>query len=179
MIKFLIGLVVGVIVGAAALFVFSTLGSTAVPLSSTSGASGKGVVHVTVDQAYINKKLAEVLADQPQFNDAKAQVKFQAPSTAQVAADVQIDVAGSTIKARPTVTLQFSVAGGRIRTKLTGADLGILKLPIALFQGPIDQLNQMMEDQVNAAVTDGLAGTGLKVVNVSATNSGLVVDLGE
>src|SRR5512141_2857634 len=171
MIKFLFGLIVGIIVGAAALFIFSTLGSTAAPLSSTTVGTGKGVVHVTVDQAYINKKLAEVLANQPQFNDAKAQVKFQAPNSAQVTADVQIDVAGNTVMARPTVTLQFSAAGGRIRTKLTGADLGILKLPIALFQGPIDKLNQLMEDQVNTAVTDGLSGTGLKVVNVSATNS--------
>jgi hypothetical protein len=179
MLKFLVGLIFGLIIGAVAVFVFSTLGSAATPLGSTSAVPGKGVLHVTVDQSYINEKLAAVLASQPQFNDAKAQVKFQAPNSAQVAADVQIDVAGNTIKARPTVTLQFSVAGGRIRTKVTGANLGVLNLPVALFQGPIDQLNQVMEDQVNTAVTDALSGTGLKVINVGSTNTGLVVDLGE
>jgi uncharacterized protein YpmS len=177
--KFIAGLFFGVIIGAVAVFVFSTLGSAANPLANTSGAGGGGVVHVTVDQSYINEKLAAVLADQPQFNDAKAQVKFQAPNSVQVTADVQVTALGNTIKARPTATLQFSVVGGRIHTQLTSVNLGVLNLPVALFQGPVDQLNTIMEDQVNTAVTDALAGTGLKVVNVGSTSTSLVVDLGE
>lgn len=179
MFKFLIGLILGVIAGAVAVILFSTMGSVANPFPTSVLAPGQAVVHISIDEAYLNQQLAAVLASQPDFRDASPQLDMQEPNVAALTADIQMGVGDNQIKARPTVTLQFRVEGNRIRTRVTNVNVGTMNVPRSLIQTQIDQLERTIEEQVNRAVTDALARTGLKVVNVAANANSLLVELGQ
>jgi hypothetical protein len=115
----------------------------------------------------------------PQFKGVQPTLAMQAPNSVIVNIDMQATVSGVTLKARPAVMMQLTVEAGRIRTRVTNVNVGILNVPLAPFQAQIDQIERVMEDQANRAVANGLAGTGLKIVSVSTTNNSLNVDLGE
>ena len=77
------------------------------------------------------------------------------------------------------MTMQLTIGAGRIRTRISNVNVGVVTVPLDPFQAQINQIDRMMEDQANRAVANGLAGTGLKIVNVSTTSGSLNVDLGE
>ena len=180
MIRFLIGLVLGVIVGALAVLVFSALATFGNPfIYNPSITPGQAVVHVTVDEPYLNQQLAAVLATQPEFAGASPQLNLESPNVAILTVSIDADVGGNTMKLRPTLTMQLRVEGGQIKTHVVGINLGQLNVPTVLIRSQINQLESALEEQVNRAVTNGLTGTGLRVVNVSASDDSLVVDLGQ
>ena len=180
MFKFIIGFVIGAVLGAVAVLFFGALGGGANLLAvSTTPAPGASVIHISVNQSYLNQELNAALADQPQFANMKPQLAMRPPDAVTVSANVQAGVGGVTVKARPAVTMQLYVEGGRIRTKVVDVNVGALNVPLQPFQAQLDQVESMMEDQANRLVNSGLAGTGLRVVGVSTTGDSLVVDLGQ
>ncbi len=178
MIKFVFGLIFGVIVGAAAALYLSPKAVVSRPIVAAPAAR-PGTIHVSVDQAYLNKLMTEALAGQAQFKGMQPTLALQGPNTVIVTVDLQADVAGVTLKARPEVMMQLSLNAGRIRTHVANVNFGIVNVPLEPFQAQINQIESMMEDQANRAVTNGLAGTGLKIVNVTTSSNSLNVDLGE
>jgi hypothetical protein len=178
MLKFLIGLIFGVIVGAAAVLFFGVKGTTGKPVVAVP-ASRPGAIHVTIDQSYLNQLMTEALAGQPQFKGMKPTLALQAPNSVIVTVNLQANVGGTTLSIQPAITMQLTIEAGRIRTRVSNVNVGALTVPLDPFQGQINQIDKVMEDQANRAVASGLAGTGLKIVNVGTTNNNLIVDLGE
>lgn len=178
MIKFVIGLIFGVIIGAAAVLFFGAKSNVNKPVVAAH-VSKQGVVHVSVDQSYLNQLMTGALAGQPQFKGMKPTLALQAPNSVIVTVDLQANVGGATLSIRPTMTMQLTIKAGRIRTHVSNVDVGVLSVPLDPFQTQINQIDTMLEDQANRAVMNGLAGTGLKIVNVSTTGNSLNVDLGE
>ncbi len=178
MIKFLAGLIFGVIIGAAAMFFISALGGRS-GVAVAPPAVGQAVIHVSIDQSYLNQQLTRALATQPQFKGVKPTLTLQGPNAVIVSVDIQANVNGTLVKVHPVVTMQLLVENGRIHTNVASVNIGALNVPLEPFQAQINQLNRMMEEQANSAVANGLAGTGLKIVNVTTTNNSLSVDLGE
>jgi hypothetical protein len=180
MLRFIIGLVIGIVIGALAVLAFTALGTFGDPLSANPlPAPGQAVVHISVDKVYLNQELRAVLATQAQFANANPQLDLRSPNAAVLTADIQTEVGGRALKVRPTVTMQFQVENGRIRTKVMGVTMGTLNLPNTLIKAPVAQLESTLEDQVNRAVSGALSGTGLKVYNVTTSSNALVVDLGQ
>ncbi len=179
MIKFSIGFIIGVVIGAAAaLFFGAQAGGTGLLPTPSTPAPGQSVIHISVDQSYLNEEFAAALSSQPQFRNAQPQLTMRAPDAVIVSASIQASVGGVTLKARPAVTMQLYVEGGRIRTRIAGVNVGAVNVPLQPFQAQIDQVERMMEDQANRLASSALAGSGLKVVGVSTTASSLIVDLG-
>jgi hypothetical protein len=180
MIRFLIGLILGVIIGALAVVVFSAMATFGNPFIFTpSLAPGQSVIHISVDEPYLNQQLAAVLAAQPEFANANPQLDLKSPNIAMLTASVETNAGGDAIKVRPTLTVQFRVENARVRTHVVGVNLGQLNVPTAVIRPQITELERTLEEQVNGAITRGLTGTGLRVVNVGATENALVVDLGQ
>ena len=180
MIRFIFGLIIGIILGALAVFVFVALGSTRTPVNNNPLPSpGGAVIHVSVDSSFLNQELNNMLADQPQFSDAKPQLELKSPNAAALTANLPVDVNGRTLKVRPTVTMQFQVVDGKIQTHVTNINLGAISVPTALVKPQIDQMESLFESSVNRAVTSALAGSGLKLYSVSTSSDALTVDLGQ
>jgi hypothetical protein len=178
MVRFFIGLIVGVILGAVAVlaFVFMGIGNTAarIPVAAPSGTPA---VRLSVDEAYLNQRMADALQSQPQFAKAEPQVDLRAPNMADVTASIDAVMGGNTLRIRPTARIQFAVEGGRIRAHITDINVGPVVVPRSVIQDQIAQVEGMVETEANDAVAGALSGTGLKVVNVTATETDLVVDL--
>jgi hypothetical protein len=75
--------------------------------------------------------------------------------------------------------VQFSVAGGKIKLTILDVNVGGLGVPRSLVEASLVQAEKEAENQANQAISKSLAGTGLKVTGVSATDTSLVVELGE
>jgi hypothetical protein len=180
MVRFIVGLIIGILLGAAAVVVFTMLGSMDnsliyAPLPSPSAA----VVHVTVDAGYLNQELNTLLATQPQFAGARPQLELRSPNTAVFSADIPVTVNGNTIKVRPTVTMQFQVQDGVLSTHVTSVNLGTINVPMALIQSQVNEVERLFQSSVNRAVTNALAGSGLKLYSVSTSPTAITVDLGQ
>jgi|GEM_PF-3804729 len=178
MVKVTIGLVLGVIVGVAAVLVFSAMGGSSRPAAALA-APGQAVIHISADQSYINQKITSAMSGQDQFRNVRPVLTLQTPNSVIVAADLQADIKGTIFKASTVITMQLYADAGRIRTRILSVDLGTLKIPLDPFQAQIDQIERIMGDETNRAVAVALKDTGLKIVNVSTTNTSLVVDMGE
>ena len=135
-------------------------------------------MHLSIDQAYLNQQLAAALAGRNEFKGMQPTLATQAPNAVIVTADVEVTVGNDTIKVHPVVTMQLYVEAGRIRTRVAGVNIGAANVPAMLIQTQIDWIERTMEEQANRISAAGLAGTGLKIIDVSASNTGLVVDLG-
>jgi uncharacterized protein YpmS len=180
MLRFISGLVSGIILGALAVFAFVTLGSSNnAATTNTTTTAGSGVVHVTVDAGYLNQELSTMMATQPEFSDAQPQLALKSPNVAVLTANLPVDLNGTTLKVRPTVTIQFSVENGQVKTNVTNINLGALKVPTALIQPQIDQMESMLESSANRALNSALAGSGLQLYNVSTSPAALTMDLGQ
>jgi hypothetical protein len=179
MIKFLFGAVFGIIIGAAAAVYLSMQGGMGhAYVQAPAPEPGRAVIHLSIDQAYLNQQLINTLAGQPEFKGLQPTLATQAPNIVIVTAEVEVTVGNNKIKVRPTVTMQVYVEAGRIRTRVAGVNIGDLSVPATLVQTQIDQIERVTEEQANGLAAAGLAGTGLKIISVSASNTGLLVDLG-
>jgi uncharacterized protein YpmS len=181
MLRFILGLVSGVVVGALAVFAFVALGSNGNPVDSNSPTlpSGTGVVHISVDASYLNQELSTLLATQPQFSDAQPELALKSPNVAVLTANLPVDVGGRTLKVRPTVTMQFTVENGEVKTNVTNISLGVISVPTSLIKPQIDQMESMLESSANRALNSALSGSGLKLYGVSTTPDALTMDLGQ
>jgi len=178
MFKFIFGAFLGIISGAAAVFYLGMQGGISnayVPPP----VPGQAVMHLSIDQAYLNQQLiAAALAGKTEFRGMQPTLATQAPNAVIVTADVEITVGSDTIKVHPAVTMQLYVEAGRIRTRVAGVNIGAANVPAMLVQTQIDWIERTIEEQANRFASTALGGTGLKIIDVSASNAGLVVDLG-
>lgn len=180
MIRFIIGLIFGIIIGALAVLVFSALGAVGNPLAYTPlPGPGQPVIHITVDAPYLNQQLVTVLDSQPQLAGGHPQLTLQSPNVAILTSDVQVNANGNTLKLRPTIKMQFQVENGRVKTQVVSVSMGTLNVPNALIKTQVAQMESTLEDQVNNAIGSALSGSGLKLYAVSTSPAGLTVDLGE
>jgi hypothetical protein len=169
---FLTGLGVGLILGVGAVLLISFLSGRGRPLP-VSPASEDPRIQINVEESYVNRLLAAELASDPRFSDPL--VDLRSPNLALVT--VNTEVAG--IVLRPTVTIQFSVEGSEIQAALLEVDVGGLNVPRGLIEAHLAGLEKEIQDQVKALVAGTLADTKFRVVRVSATETSLVVELGE
>jgi uncharacterized protein YpmS len=180
MLRFIFGLVSGIVLGAVAVFAFVTLSSANnVVVSDAITAPGSSVVHVSVDASYLNQEMSTLLATQPGFSDAEPQLVLKSPNVAQLTANLPVELNGTTLRVRPTVTIQFTVENGEVKTNVTNIGMGVLSVPTSLIQPQIDQMESTLESSANRALNSALAGSGLKLYNVSTSPTALTMDLGQ
>jgi uncharacterized protein YpmS len=180
MLRFIFGLVSGIVLGAVAVFAFVTLGSANTPVVSNAiTASGGSVVHVSVDASYLNQELGTLMATQPGFTNAKPELQLKSPNVAVLTANLPVELNGTTLKVRPTVTMQFTVENGEVKTNVTNISMGVLSVPTSLIKPQIDQMESALENSANRALSSALAGSGLKLYNVSTSPTALIMDLGQ
>ncbi len=180
MIRFIFGLIIGILLGALTVFAFTMLGG--VPNSTLYGplpGPGTAVVQVTVDARYLNQELNTLVTSQPGMADSQPQLALQAPNVMIFTAGVPIQLSGQTLTVRPTVTMQVQVQDGKITTHVTNISLGPISVPTALVKPQIDQMEGLLQNGVNRAVSSTLAGSGLTLYSVSTSPSAMTVDLGE
>ena len=180
MLRFILGLVIGTIIGAVAVLALTVWGGTGILSNNTpSPAPGQAVIRVAVESAYLNQQMNAALAVQSKVQVANAQLILRAPNIAEVNADVAVSVAGVNVKARPTVTMQLAVENGQVKTRLEQIGVGGFDIPVDVIRPQLAEVERILEAQVNRAVASGLAGTGLRISSVSVAGSALIVELAQ
>ena len=129
MFKFIFGAVFGIIVGAAGAFYLSMQGGIGNTYMRPPPTPGQAVMHLSIDQGYLNQQLITALTGQTEFKGMQPTLATQAPNAVIVTADIEATVGGNSIKVRPAVTMQFYVEAGRIRTRVAGVNLGTVNVP--------------------------------------------------
>ena len=180
MLRFLFGLVIGTIIGVIAVLVFTTFGGTSIITGNAPRpAPGQAVIRVAVESAYLNQQMNAALAVQSKVQVANAQLVLRAPDVAEVTADVSVSAAGVKVKARPNVTMQLTVENGQVKTRLQQIGVGGLDIPVDVIRPQLAEVERILEAQINRAAASGLAGTGLRISNVSVVGTALVVELAQ
>jgi hypothetical protein len=178
MIRFFFGVIFGILLGVGGAVYLSMKGGLSTANLQPPPPPGQSVMHLSIDQAYLNQKLGAALAGTTEFKGLQPTLTTQAPNAVIVNVDMEVTVGGNTLKVHPAVTMQLFVEASRIRARVAGVNIGVANVPAMLIQTQIDWIERVMEEQANHIATTGLTGTGLKVINVSASNTGLLVDLG-
>ena len=169
---FLAGVVVGLVLGVGGVLLVLLLGSAGSPLP-VSPLDGGSRVQIIAEESHVNSVLAVELAKDPRFGDPV--MDLRSPNLALVT--VGTKVAGVVL--RPTVTIGFGVEDNRIDVAVLELVIAGLRIPRGLVGEQLANLEEEIEEQANLLVAGTLGGTGLQVVSVSATETSLVIGLGE
>lgn len=153
--------------------------SVQAPVVVTSAVTGNPAidnpeVQIYVDQAYVSKIVNNEIKKEPDFSNAV--VDLRPPNLALITLDVRV---GSFITVRPTVTLAFEASNNQVQIQITRIEMGGFSVPLSLIQGPLNNLTQMTQQRINALTDAMQQQTGLELTRVSATDTDLVLNLGE
>lgn len=179
-----VGILIGAIIASAVFLIAgSTFSMNGVPGQSTlvvtnvaanNPATTNPEVQILVDQAYVSKIVNNEISKDPNFSNAV--VDLRPPNLALITMDVSIS---SLLTVRPTVTLAFAASNNQVQIQITRVEMGGYSIPLSLLQGPLDNITQMIQNQINAPTDAMQQQTGLELTHVSATDTDLILDLGE
>ena len=77
----------------------------------------------------------------------------------------------------PTITISIDIADNQLDMTIEGIALQGLQVPAGLVQGQIDPIEQMAEDQANAALADLAESAGIELVGIRTTERLLTIFL--
>ncbi len=188
--KSLLLIVVGAIIGAAALFLFLSLS----PASSKSGntkAMGTADVKVTIYEPYLNKLASRAMQQKltGQVSAMSLDVKPGNTIIVSLKANLSGIDAGSGMlgtmmhmfeKAKKgpitlRLVLRASVAGGQLRFRVEEIKLGKLPVQRKMLVGPLGAMVSSVEQQMNGEVNARLRGTEFTPIGVDSDEGSLTV----
>ena len=170
--SFLAGLILGAILAGGGLFLFQVTRQP-VPQAQLPPLEGEPPVQIVVAEFVLQQELAVVLAGDERFSDPA--LDLQEPNLALIA--VNTELFGAPV--RPTATIQFAAADGRIEVTVVDLDVGELNVPQDALAEEVAALEETIEAQMNAAVAELLADGALRLLRVGATEDSLVLELSE
>lgn len=173
----LVGVILGIIVAAmsaGAYLFFSTRED--LPLFPVSS-SGDAEVTITVREAFLNHQMQSSLRAQG-LNVSDPSFNLHAPNRATASGNFTFVILQVPVTVRPTVNMHFVVTNGQVAFEIDQVDVSGFAIPQDLVNRQVGNFKQVVQNQLNADIKNWLAGTGLHVVDVQATEAELLVRLG-
>ncbi len=182
MVRFLGGCLLGAILGVLLVMAVGTLVFVAFfpkqqPLSlppAPTVVSGESALIVYVSEAYANEEMVKVIKARslPVENTA---LDVRAPDQAQVSMTMNLPLIGAV---NPVAKVRFSVNNGQLAFDVSDINVSGLNIPQNLVQPIVDNFVKTEEAEINARIQEGLAGTGLRLIGVEATDNALIFRFG-
>ncbi len=178
LVGFILGLVVGILMAACGvggyLFMSTSSSVAAIPTTPT----GQADVAIAVSESYINQQMQASLKKQG-LAISNPTLDLHAPNLATASGDFTFQVLGIPITVRPTINMHFVVNNGKVTFEIDQVDVSGFTIPQDLVNAQAANFKQVAEAELNAQVQDALKGSGLNVLSVEATETALVVKLGQ
>lgn len=170
---FIVGLLIGLVLGVAGLLFVSASNhyNRAIPPPAPSG--DQPVVQVVVDESYLGQHVVSALAESPEYSDPVLDVRE--PNLALLS--ITTDLNGTRV--RPTVTMRMGVHDGLVLIDVVKVDVGGLNVPLRLVEPQVARLEQSLEGRINTMIAERLIGNDLWLAQVTTSETTLVADLGQ
>ena len=78
-----------------------------------------------------------------------------------------------------TASIEAIVEGGEVLVGILELDIAGFNIPAKVIQQPLVAVEDEMQEQINGLISGTLANTNLKVIQVSADEDNLYVEIGE
>jgi hypothetical protein len=170
------GLLLGILLSALAFVGYTLFSSNGlVPLSPASSGTNPDLT-ITMSQQYLNDQLRTGLAARG-MRPSDLTVALHSPNRAEATMTMPLTVLGQTLNVQSHASLHFGLANGSITLELDQVDVSGLGIPQAIVNQEMGTLMRYADDQLNTEMRRMLAGTGLHVVGIAATEGALTVQL--
>ena len=169
---FLIGLVIGLILGAGSALLFflqNNNGNTPPePLSSQNHE-----IQLIIKEPFLNQIISEEMQNDPLY--AEMVLNLKPPNLALVT--LYPEFFG--IQFPVTASIEAIVEGGEILVDILEIDIAGFNIPAEVIQQPLVAVEDEMQEQINGLISGTLANTNLRIIQVSADENNLYVEIGE
>ena len=125
-------------------------------------------VTVVASAAFVNTQFQAALKQSKLANQGT--IAFAAPNLARIAMPVDVTLLGQSLTVDATVSLHALAQNGRIVVVVDAVDVAGFNVAESLVQQPVEQSRVLLEDEINRLMQQTLKGTGLVLVNVTATS---------
>jgi hypothetical protein len=169
---FLAGLGIGLFLGVGlALFyyLFNNGGTTIPELPSNQDHE----IQLIIKESFIKQMISEEMQNDPLYSEMYLDLK--PPNLA--LATLYPEFFG--IKLPVTASIEVIVDNGEILVDILDIDIAGFNIPAQVIQQPLAAVENEMQEQIDGLISGTLANTNLKVIQVSADENNLYVEIGE
>lgn len=177
----LLGVVVGVLLLVGIFVVAPSLGRDEphFPRTVSPARTGQPDLTLTISEAYLNRKVAEVSRQAGEGAVTDVTVDLKPGERALVSLSTQIEIAG--VALNPTVDLDIRVAvvDGALVYRLESIKVGRVPIARALLPGPLKAGVEAAEEEMSRATQDQFNKAHFQPIRVTTTEQSLVLELQE
>lgn len=173
------GVIIGIIIGAFAVFAAGFLlapsvlpSSAAVPVLVPAGQSD---ISVSVSARYVDAEIQQAVIQTGLARQATT--TLIAPNQLQVATTVPVTLLGESVPVDVTATMGLQVQNGRVLLSVDEINAEGISVPPSLVSSQIEQVRADGERTINQAVQSSLQGTSLHLASIRVLSNSLVLDL--
>jgi len=165
--------VAGIIIGAA-LALVGMLGWTLLvprhgPAQELPPVPAEPAMTVTVSESYLNRRLALEMAERNMTSLAQATVDVQLEGVLTIVVEGKIDLGALALFPKGTVVTQLSANGDDPTLSILRLEVAGLPIPKELLPEPAQQIVDMVEAEVNAAIGSTVQRQGLRIARTETT----------
>ncbi len=171
----LVGVIFGLLIAAAGVggyLFFNTRQD--LPLFPAGQQTDSADVTVVVGEEYLNQQMQGLLATRG-MSAAASSFRLHAPNQAVASADFAFLILGQNFTIRPDVYMHFNLAGQAIAVDIDRIDISGFSVPQEFLDRQMSNFRQLAQDQLNSDLKTWLAGSGLHIVSIQATEGELVL----
>jgi len=130
-------------------------------------------IQIIIKESFINQMVSEEMNNDPLYSEMYLDLK--PPNLALVTLypeffGIQIPV---------TASIEVVVEGGEVLVDISELEIVGFNIPAQVVQQPLTAVENEMQDQINGLISGTLANTTLNVIQVSADENNLYVEIGE
>jgi len=130
-------------------------------------------IQIIIKESFINQMVSEEMNNDPLYSEMYLDLK--PPNLALVTLYPRF----FGIKFPVTASIEVIVEGGEILVNISELEIVGFNIPTQVVQQPLAAVENEMQDQINGLISGTLANTTLNVVQVSADENNLYVEIGE
>ncbi len=170
-----LGVILGLLIAAAGVggYLFFNMREN-LPLFPATQQTNSADVTVAVGQEYLNQQMQALLATRGMSAEASS-FRLHAPNQAVASADFAFLILGQTFTIRPDVYMHFNIADEAIAVDIDRVDISGFSVPQELLDLQMSNFRQIAQDQLNSDIKNWIAGSGLRLVSIEATEGQLVL----
>ena len=165
--------VVGIIIGAV-LVVVGTMGWTLlvpwhVPPQELPPVPGEPAVTVTISESYLNHRVAQELARRDIPGLAQVSVDVQLEGLVSILVEGKIGLGSLELFPKGTIVTQLNSGGDGPTLSIVRLEVAGVPIPKELLPEPVQQIVDMVEAEVNAAIGTTMQRQGLRIARTETT----------
>jgi len=172
-----LGLVIGLIVGAALVYLALYPAPKPTPSAAVPIASTRPELAINVNASYAASQIQQVIR---QGGLAKnATTTFGPPNLIRVATTVDVSVLGVPLSVNATIAMRVTVQKARIVLTTDSVDAGGFAISPSLVNSTVEPGRVQAEEEINRVVQRALQGYNLRISNIRMTAEDLNIELSQ